>query len=157
MEDQLSWCSGFCHDSYHIFTNAPLYVQFKVANEDVKEVPLTMFSGPSRPLYQGPCVSASSYFVDAWDLERTFSFDDPNSSNPEWPTALRQAALDGQVQPGMSHEMVAFAKGFPSIYGAPDELDKLSVWTWYPGAWHSAIARFQGDVLVNYTTPWPTP
>jgi hypothetical protein len=159
MEDQLSTCLGFCHDSYHIFTNAPLYVQFKVADENVKEIPPTFFSGHPHagPYYSGPCVSASSYFVDTWDFERTFSFDDPNSSHPEWPTTLRQAMLDGQVKPGMSHEMVAFAKGFPSIYGTPDNLEKLSVWTWYPGAWHSAIAHFQGDQLVDYSTPWPIP
>jgi hypothetical protein len=128
-DDADYWCGGACHEAYHVFTDDPLVVYFKPMDDKTlgaEAVP--SFSVTHRWSYDGRCSQSQVTFIDTWDIERTFTTDDPRSSHPEWDPMLRAALLDYHVLPGMTKQMVAFASGFPAVFGTAEELYRLNDW-----------------------------
>lgn len=146
--DPFFYCEGGCHQAYHVFTDRPLIVTFAPRDADIKIDPPRMISHPW--LYRGPCVAAQARFLDDWDFERVFSLEDPHTIHPEWSTISRKDILAYQFDDGMTHEMVAWAAGYPSTFGTPEELDRLSSWQWYGGQ----SSYFNGDAVFGGGWAW---
>jgi len=53
----------------------------------------------------------------------------------------------------MNHRMVAWAAGYPSTFGTQAELEKLSVWEWYPGP-SPTTSYFNGDAVIGGGGSW---
>lgn len=147
--DPMSYCLGLCHADYHFYTREPLLVSFTLDRGSFEVVPRLMtVSRPARP-FNGNCATSYALFADDWDVRRAFTTVDPRAAHPEWNPDLRRAMLGFQLQPGMTHEMAAFARGFPSRFGSPDELLLLERWSWYPKSYYAATAIFSGDRLTK--------
>jgi hypothetical protein len=139
------WCAGACHKPYHVFSDEPLWVILEAKHTPTKVVPLQSV-GILSP-WKGPCVLGHAYLLDDWDFERHFTLEDPRVAHREWSADLRRQLVDFSAAGGMTHEMVAFAQGYPSTFGTREELNKLSVWEWYPGDYAAWSASFTGDLL----------
>jgi hypothetical protein len=76
------------------------------------------------------CLGLMNIFADGWDFEREYSLQSPLVIGKKWPAKMRKAVLGGEVVKGMTREMVAWAMGWPNIYGTKEEMLKLNDWTY---------------------------
>jgi len=97
------------------------------------------------------CDGPTAYFADAWDFERVFTTVDPRIRQTGWSPALQSAMLNFTAVPGMSRELVAFALGFPTVYGTKEQLLRSDRWEWFHGSGQDTIATFQNGVLASIT------
>jgi hypothetical protein len=74
------------------------------------------------------CATLYNTKADAWDVERQYSLIAPNVAHPNWSQETFDAIRHQIVIQGMNHDSVAWARGYPSIWGTRDELDALSAW-----------------------------
>jgi hypothetical protein len=150
-DDPMSYCQGGCHQAYHVFTDEPLFVIMTPDDHTIQIIPPTVMSHPW--MYRGPCVRSTAYFADDWAIERVFTLDDPHVVDPEWSPQARKDLLAYQFDSGMTYRMVAFAAGYPSLFGTRDDLEKLISWEWYPGSASDATYYFD----ESGTTANPSP
>lgn len=150
-DDPYYFCSGGCHQSYHVITDEPLVAIFAPKTADLRMDPPRVIT--HIWMYRGPCVSGQGMFLDDWAFERVFSTDDPHTVDPEWPASFRDDLLAYRFVPGMSHRMVAWAAGYPSTFGTAAQLEKLSAWDWYPGPTPTS-ASFDGDAVQGFGGSW---
>jgi len=145
--DQWEPCSP-CGSNAILATDDPVVAMFSPLQTDIQWLRSGVI--PRESPYAGMCTRGTYAFVDDSDIERTFTTEDPHTVHPEWDPKLRAAMLDFKMQVGMSHEMVAFAMGYPSMRGTREDLDRLSTWTWHLGTSCQARATFDGDRLVKF-------
>jgi hypothetical protein len=141
-------CMSSCGENWHSSTYHPLVALFNAFGSEPTWMRYPTTPAPSP--HPGTCTQGTYAFVDDSDIERTFTTEDPHVVHPEWDPQMRASMLDYKVQVGMTHEMVAFAMGYPATTGTRAELEKLSEWTWRPQTSCAAAATFDGDVLVKF-------
>lgn len=66
-------------------------------------------------------------FSGSWDMERAYSLSSPGSGE-HWLRSVRRHILAGEITRGMTHEMVAWARGWPDEYGTAAEMGRLDTW-----------------------------
>ena len=98
------------------------------------------------------CLGLWNVVSDRWDFEREYSLSSPLKSHPAWPAKMQNAVLNGEVISGMTREMVAWAIGWPSIYGTKNEILNLDDWT-YDNIPFRGHVYFKNDKVVNQE--WP--
>ena len=98
------------------------------------------------------CLGFWNEVSDRWDFEREHSLSSPLKSHPAWPAKMQNAVLNGEVISGMTREMVAWAIGWPSIYGTKNEILNLDDWT-YDNIPFRGHVYFKNDKVVNQV--WP--
>lgn len=92
----------------------------------------------------GGCQSLTLAAADAWDLDRLLA-------------PVPAAALAGPVRPGLTHEQVALALGFPSVYATKTDLLARPVWRYDMPAPFSSTVTFADDRVVRYDPPGNLP
>jgi len=116
--------------------------------------PLTESAGtgvptPAPQAFYTSCKRYVRWFADPWEARRVLVTRSP-FDHPEWPAQYREAVLAGKVLKGMSHDMVANALGYPSVYGSIEDLDRLAHWDYdEPAPWGPSVG-FNGDRVVEY-------
>jgi len=150
--DPLYYCQGGCHQAYHVLTDEPLLVILSPDDHNIQIIPPTEIFHPWN--YRGPCVRAMAYFADDWAFERVFTLDDPHVVDPEWSPEARKDLLAYQYDNGMTHRMVAFAAGYPSLFGTRDDLEKLISWEWYPGSTSDMTHYFDENGIFGGGWSW---
>lgn len=142
--DPLNGCTITCREGYHVFTHSPILVTVDPVSTEFEVLrPLTL----DRGLPPKNCVEPSTLVIDAWDFRRKFALEDPRSTHPEWPDNLRTAMLQFKLLPGMSREMAAYAKGYPTDLDPEAKFDQMDTWTWYQGSTSEVRAHFIGDQI----------
>ncbi len=126
--------SGFGRDS-GFETSSPLLVTFAPAKEEAG---------------RAHCADRFSFFADAWDLQRALSINSVSKAHPNWPAAMVDAIKHGKVHIGMTHEMVAWALGFPPYRRPLGELYRLSNWTYDDQPANNTYVEFGADGKVRH-------
>lgn len=95
--------------------------------------PTAAYSGGAPGTRQPPgvvkaCAVMFQMHGDTWDFERTYSLQPPGTMHADWPPAMLRAVLDDRIVVGMTHEMVAWAKGWPIEYGTIQDLKAMESW-----------------------------
>jgi len=108
----------------------PLVVVLTPA-EDFK--PTAAYSGGVPGTRQPPgvlkaCAVMFQMHGDVWDFERTYSLQPPWKAHADWPPAMLRAVLEDRLVIGMTHEMVAWTKGWPVEYGTIQDLKAMENW-----------------------------
>ncbi len=98
------------------------------------------------------CIGLWDIVSDRWDFERRYSLTHPFKTHPKWSAKIRSAVLNGEVVKGMTREMVAWARGWPSIYGTKNELLALDDWAYDNIPFQGHIYFKQGRVVRQ---EWP--
>ena len=129
-----NWWQGGVHRAYEVYTDDPLFVLFRPNQSTIHVIPPTVLTTITTRYHYGPCIVGAAYFVDDWAFERVFTTEDPHTAYPEWTAQQRADILKYQFDNGMDHTMVAFAAGYPSVFGTRAELENLLAWQWYPGS-----------------------
>jgi len=133
--------SNFDSDSSFVAMN-PLIVLFDkpaLANVRLSEQwsiglpPKSAGLSRAAPLEPKRCNRFYAIKADVWDFERTYSTIAPEVEHPDWPANIIQAIYSHDVLPGMTHDMVAWSRGYPSFWGSIGYLDRLDAWK-YPSA-----------------------
>lgn len=103
------------------------------------------------------CTSSFWMLADSWQVKRFLSPVSLDEAHPEWPSAIRSALKLERVRPGMTHAMVAWARGYPLNYGTVETLNSGRRWDYETMAKYAQWAIFKGDTLVEYhgTGGWP--
>jgi hypothetical protein len=127
---------------------SPLIVEFEPQADTFR--PALVIVNARRRLSNGTCIKVYGLFADEWDIRRALTISDPRFVHPEWPASLRAAMLQYQVKIGMTHEMVAFASGFPTSLEPVDRLLVSENWEWRSRSPDYAYrATFRDDQLVE--------
>lgn len=105
------------------------------------------------PAHMNGCRVAFFILSDSWQVERFFSPVSLDRAHPEWSAATRSAIRRERVRLGMTHEMVAWARGYPRDYGTPAQLDAQARWDYVLDVKYASWAVFSGDKLVAYRGP----
>ncbi|HLI95981.1 MAG TPA: hypothetical protein VKT72_07820 [Candidatus Baltobacteraceae bacterium] len=108
-------------------------------------------NGATMTSFSSSCTAMYALAADPWQLERMFSLHPP--IDPLWPPAYRKAVQQHTVIPGMTHEMVAAAIGYPPVYGTPEEFDKLDDWKYVGPAPDGQEVVFKNGRVVRYDPP----
>ncbi|MBC5814984.1 MAG: hypothetical protein GIW97_00440 [Candidatus Eremiobacteraeota bacterium] len=103
------------------------------------------------------CASSFWLLADTWQVNRFFSPVSVDQAHPYWTASIRSALKLERVRPGMTHEMVAWARGYPLDYGTVESLNAKQRWDYDTMAKYAQWAIFKGDRLVEYhgTGGWP--
>ena len=125
--------SGFGRDS-GFETSSPLLVTFAPDNKE---------AGNAH------CADRFSFFADAWDLQRALSTKSVSEAHPNWPPAMVDAIKHGRVRIGMTHEMVAWALGFPPYRRPLSEINQLSYWTYDDQPANNIYVEFDANGKVR--------
>lgn len=91
--------------------------------KDVEEIPVDVVSHPKNY-----CLGLWNMVCDRWDFERDYSLCNPFKAHPAWPASMRNAVMRGEIVKGMTHDMAAWAIGWPSIYGTKSEMLGINDW-----------------------------
>jgi hypothetical protein len=130
---------------FHFSTAAPLLVLF--------EGPEVVFPGAESTTR----CEFWRLFGDEWQLDLNYSLASPHRAHPEWSAAVLGDLAAGRVRGGMTHAMVAWARGFPNEYGTRDALLKAPVWNYAAGGPFGSRVFFRGDRVVKYEPPGRLP
>jgi hypothetical protein len=125
-------------------------------------------AAPLLVLFEGPDVVFSAtesttrcefwrFFADEWQLDLNYSLASPHRAHPEWDAATLADLAAARVRPGMTHAMVAWARGFPNEYGTRNALLKAPVWNYAAGGPFGSRVFFRGDRVVKYEPPGRLP
>ena len=117
-----NWWQGGIHQAYEVYTDEPLFVLIRPNQSTIHVIPPTVLTTITTRYHYGPCIVGAAYFVDDWAFERVFTTEDPHTAYPEWTAQQRADILKYQFDNGMDHTMVAFAAGYPSVFGTRAEL-----------------------------------
>jgi|GEM_PF-6519531 len=103
------------------------------------------------------CASSFWILADTWQVKRFFSPLSLDEAHPEWSASIRSALKLERVRPGMTHQMVAWARGYPLDYGSVEALNTKQRWDYETDAKYAQWAIFKNDRLVYYigTGGWP--
>lgn len=73
-----------------------------------------------------------SYIVlaDAWDFDRRYSLRSPRAQHPEWSSHTLYQLSHGEIQIGMTRDMVAWKWGYGNGYGTLAHLRRAAAWTY---------------------------
>jgi hypothetical protein len=96
------------------------------------------------------CIGFYRHFADAWDVERAYSLVPATRAHPERPAAIHQAVKAGHLQKGMTPDMVAWARGWPSEYGTMAEMRRWKNWRYDDLPPFSFWVRFRNGRVVNW-------
>jgi hypothetical protein len=89
-------------------------------------------------------------FDGAWDFEREYSLASPFKTHPEWSASVRKAVREGEVRKGMTHDMVAWAIGWPSERGSIAEMKTWKAWRYDRLPPFSYWVYFQNGKVVRF-------
>jgi hypothetical protein len=109
-----------------------------------------------KPTVFALCGSLVATYADPWEMRRML-FERSPLNHPEWPAKVRAAVKDGTVIPGMTHEMVANAIGYPSVYATIAAMNRLRIWDYEAAAPFEQTVRFKGDRVISYDPPGQLP
>ncbi|HOM71556.1 MAG TPA: hypothetical protein PLP86_04850 [Armatimonadota bacterium] len=118
-----------------------------VGNNDPEEAAIELVSNP-----RAHCLGLWNVVSDSWDFERQYSLSNPFETHSTWPEKMREAVLSGKVVNGMTYEMVAWAIGWPSIYGTKSEMLALDDWA-YDNIPFQGHVYFKDSLVINQE--WP--
>jgi hypothetical protein len=96
------------------------------------------------------CADPFLFFADAWDMQRALSTSSVRQAHPDWPPTMLDAIEQGRVQVGMTHEMVAWAIGFPADRRPLSELYRLSSWSYDDQPANNYYVEFGSDGRVRH-------
>jgi hypothetical protein len=96
------------------------------------------------------CIGFYHTFSNAWDLERTYSLVPASQAHPEWPAAIHRAVKEGDLQKGMTPDMVAWSMGWPSEYGTIEEMRQWKNWRYDGPPPFSFWVRFRNGRVANW-------
>ena len=136
----------------NFFARTPMIVEFALEPGTFNTV-AQPYVTLSLHRFDGVCRTAYGLFADQWDVDRVIATVDPRTTHPDWQPELRKAMLAFQVKPGMTHEMVAFAHGFPSSFEPVDHLLTTKLWEWDPHTENYSWAIFVDDRLKEFSAP----
>ncbi len=88
--------------------------------------------------------------ADVWDFERSYSTIPAKIAHPTWPHRIIQAIYSQEVLPGMTHEMVAWSRGYPSAWGSIEYLKTLDAWKYPSTSPFHYWAYFKRGKLVKF-------
>ncbi|MGA7570970.1 MAG: hypothetical protein WCA80_09215, partial [Candidatus Aquilonibacter sp.] len=118
--------------------------------------PLLVTLGVSDPRHVGATfIDRFSLFADSWDMQRALSTVSPHVAHPNWPRTVLEAIDEGRAQVGMTHEMVAWAIGFPPYEGSPSALYRLSDWDYEYSPRETYYVHFGADGRARSTGTFP--
>lgn len=120
---------------------------FYVGDKDIGETSIDAVSEP-----RAHCLGLWDEVSDSWDFERKYSLFSPFKTHPTWPARMRKAVMSGEVVKGMTREMVAWAIGWPSIYGTKSEMLALDDWA-YDNIPFQGYVYFRNGRMINQE--WP--
>ncbi len=147
--------SNFESDSSFAAMN-PLIVLFdKPARADVKviehwSIGISLVSPRASPLESQRCTAFYAIKADVWDFERTYSTVAPEAEHPDWPTNIVEAIYSHDVLLGMTHDMVAWSRGYPSFWGSIAYLNTLHAWKYPSTPPFHYWAYFKRGKLVKF-------
>ena len=102
------------------------------------------------------CGSLVATYADPWEMRRMLFVRSP-FDHPEWPAKFRAAIKNGTVIPGMTHEMVANAIGYPSVYATIAAMNRLQTWDYEAATPFGQTVQFKGNRVVSYDPPGQLP
>jgi len=131
-------------DSEIFMDGSPLVVWLDVPRLKGQVLPAIPATGPFPGVSRRQCIVTYATFADGWDLDRSYSVSAP------------PAGLPKTIQPGMTHEEVAWLLGYPPVYGAPAELNRLQIWRFHAALVDSFWVYFdQGGHVTTTKTNAP--
>ena len=73
-----------------------------------------------------------SYIVlaDTWDFDRRYSLRSPRAQHPDWSSRTLYQLSHGEIQTGMTRDMVAWKRGYGNGYGTLSHLRRADAWTY---------------------------
>lgn len=122
-----------------------------VGGEDTsgaKDIAMEVASDP-----RAYCLGIWNELSDRWDFEREYSLSGPFGGHSRWPAKMRKAVLNSEVIKGMTREMVAWATGWPSMYGTKDEMLRIDDWAYDNIPFQGHIYFKNGRVVSQ---DWPS-
>ena len=90
---------------------------------------------------------------DAWDFERSYSLVSMSQAHPDWSRTTISEVQQGKIAIGMTKDMIAWASGFPSVYGSIEQVQRLDTWQYTRSAPFSSTVYFHHGVVFRYDPP----
>ncbi len=115
--------------NYGFYTHHPLLVQLQPLGKPTSG--MAFESQQTMRLFEAPQRHALGFYAlhaDAWDFERAYSLQNPFELSKRWSARERRAWRTGELERGISCEVVAWLWGWPCIYGTKQELTRLDKW-----------------------------
>ncbi len=116
--------------------------------EDGEKLAVEVSSNPEKY-----CLGLWEMLSDRWDFERSYSLTNPFKAQNKWPKKMQKAVRKGSVVIGMTHEMVAWAIGWPAIYGKKADMLSLNDWK-YDNIPSDGHVLFKNGLVVSQE--WPS-
>jgi len=87
---------------------------------------------------------------DAWDFVRSYSLVSMTQAHPDWSRTTISEVQQGKIALGMTKDMIAWASGYPSVYGTIEQVQRLDTWHYTCSAPFSSTVYFHNGVVVRY-------
>ena len=139
--------------NYTFYAHHPLVVQLQPLGKAVSGAGVG--GDALDQLMDAPQRHAIGFYAlcaDAWDFERAYSLQNPQTLAKRWSARERRALQTGELAQGLSHEVVAWIWGWPSLYGTKQELTRRNEWV-YEDVPFEATLTFRNGRLVKWHIP----
>jgi hypothetical protein len=108
--------------NYTFYAHHPLVVQLQPLGKAVSGAGTGDALDQLMDAPQRHAIGFYALCADAWDFERAYSLQNPQTLAKRWSARERRALQTGELAQGLSHEVVAWIWGWPSLYGTKQEL-----------------------------------
>jgi len=148
---QIAALGGQTNSSF--YADCPIYIVADIGKRG--EVTAAMGSSSDdmgKMMKREIALTGCQVVADEWQFERTFSLKSGQMQHPDWiaEPLLSQSVLDGKVQKGMTHAMVAWTLGWPGEPSSKKTLMSWPKWRYDIVAPYSFWVQFEGDRVVKF-------